>query len=128
MNRTIFHPVVPDADKAVQTWRQAGPRMYILAGGDAVAWHNNRIDNLREQIIWMGLEDPWRDPAVVLPRNVIYQQNIELIEVERQRFVDFNDIPVHQLAIVDGDYEHLAVRLMWEGWLGARIGFKRGDY
>jgi len=122
MTRKPFTPT------PLQTFR-AGPKTTILAGGDADDRHDNDCDNVREQLKWMALDDPWRDPATVLPRSVLYQQHIALVEVERQRYIDFFEIPPHRALISsDGEFSILGTRLRWEGWLAARLGFKVADY
>ena len=113
---------------ALQNYR-AGPKTTILAGGDAEDAHRNRCDNLREQLKWMAIEDPWRDPAMLPPRALVYQQNTALVEVERQRFIDFFDIQCDRAIIgTDGHVSLLTTRLLWEGWLAATLGFRRADY
>lgn len=107
---------------------RAGPKTTFMHGGDADDHHRVRCDNLREQLKWMAIEDPWRDPAMLPPRAVVYQQHLALVEIERQRFIEFFDLQQHQATMADGEFEAYTVRLAWEGWLGATVGFRRADY
>lgn len=122
MKKTPLNP------NPLQTYR-AGPKTTILAGGDADDRHDNACNNVREQLKWMAIEDPWRDPSTLPPRSVLYQRYIALVEVERQRFLDHFDIQRDRAQIsADGEFSVLGTRLRWEGWLAATLGFNAADY
>lgn len=119
---------LPSNPLPLQMYR-AGPKKTILSGGDADDRHDNACNNVREQLKWMAIEDPWRDPATLPPRSLVYQQHIALVEVERKRFIDCFEIQSDRALISpDGEFAILGTRLRWEGWLAATLGFKAADY
>lgn len=108
---------------------QAGPKKSFLVGGDAEDQHNSICRNVREQVIWAAIDDPWADPGTRPPIAVLFLQNEELVEAERQRYLDFYDIQGELASIdADGHFVDMTTRVRWEGWLGARLGFKRDEY
>lgn len=112
-----------------RTDRRAGPKRTFMVGGDEADQYNCICENVREQVIWAATDDPWAEPGSRPPTATLYLQNEELVEAERKRFLEFFDIQDDKAIMgLDGHFSLLPTRLLWEGWLGARLGFKRDDY
>lgn len=110
------------------TAKRECPHQVILAGGNDHDRYENRVDNLRLQIKWAGRDDPWAKPDEQPPQLAIYLANTDIIEAERETFIDMMgiggaDLLQHTAIGEVPTYANYRVQAMWATWLAARLGF-----
>lgn len=109
--------------------KRACPTMHILAGGDAKAQYENRVLNLKEQIAWVGIDDPWRTPGEYPTQSELWVAHQDIVDTERAAFIDaMQPSAVDLIRDAQGEFVNYRVQAMWDTWLMARLGFKRGSY